>query len=180
MLLTHSSPRACRVKKCTDICMQIQIQKGLFTGTCTQIPKNTHPEHAQVKIVPAFTCKYRYKKGVFTDTTSLTTIVTYQYGLKRRKTDIARYWEEMKIIEDKSNHATAYRIFYQFGNIAQHNVVGWDEKKALQSRSTVCVSARIRNCRPFVHLKQRKLIRGLRSKNKTNKQQRLQRNIRKN
>ena len=52
----------------------------------------------------------------------------------------------------------------QFGNIARHNVVGWDEKKALQSRSTDCVLARIRNCRPFVHLKQRKLIRGLRSK----------------
>ena len=41
---------------------------------------------------------------------------------------------------------TYLRSGYQFGNIAQHNVVWWDEKKALQSRSTDCVSARIRNC----------------------------------
>ena len=43
------------------------------------------------------------------------------------------------------------RSGYQSGNIAQHSVVGWNEKKALQSRGTDCVLARIRNCRPFVH-----------------------------
>ena len=59
---------------------------------------------------------------------------------------------------------TNLRSGNQMGSIAQHNVVGWDEKKALQSRSTDCVLAGIRNCRPFVHLEQRKLIRGLRSK----------------
>ena len=63
---------------------------------------------------------------------------------------------------------TYLRSGFQISNIAQQNIVRLDEKKALQSQSTVCVMERIHNCSSFVHLKKRKLIRGLLSK--TNKQ----------
>ena len=63
---------------------------------------------------------------------------------------------------------TYLRSGVQISNIAQKNIVRLDENKALQSQSTVCVMVRIHNCSSFVHLKKRKLIRGLLSK--TNKQ----------
>ena len=57
---------------------------------------------------------------------------------------------------------------YRLGNIALHNVVRWDERKAHSPRRTVTCVGVIRDCRPFVHLKWWKPIRGLCLK--TNKQ----------